>query len=761
MSSSIAGSGPPPPMPERRRAVLRAHGDERTDDWYWLRDRDDPAVLAHLAAENDYAEAALARLAPLREALYGEFRQRIVETDLSVPVHHGPWWYYVRTVEGSSYPIHCRRPATGDEAPPSPESDDPAEEVLLDENRLAEGHDYLQVANLVVSPDHSWLAYAVDGTGAERYDLRFRRLDAHGPGTGAGPGIAPAVGPGTVDDIEGEIVPDTYYGLAWASDNATVFYTRVDDAMRPHQVWRHRLGSDPADDVLVLHEEDRRFVVEPWRTRDGAYVVLSVRSTTSSEAWVVEGERPESPPRVVLERRPGVEYEVDHWSRPGRTGWLVAVTNEEAEDFRVMAAPDDVLARDAPGPGWSEVVPHRPGTRLLGLDVFDHWAVLSERAGGEACLRVAPLDGETPSGPFGGGLLARSWPIPVAEHPATTWEGPNPDLDPPFLRYEQTSMVTPRTVLDLELATHSPVVRKRQPVRGYRQEAYRSFRLHARADDGTEVPISVVHRCDLVAPDAPAGTPPERPAPCVLYGYGAYEHSVDPAFSPFRVSLLDRGGIFAIAHVRGGGELGRRWYEEGKLGAKEHTFTDFVACARHLVAAGFTAPDRLAARGGSAGGLLVGAAANLAHELFRAMVAEVPFVDCLTTMLDDTLPLTVGEWEEWGNPKADPAAYSTLRAYSPYDNVRARRDDGAPVRYPDVLATAGLNDNRVGFWEPAKWVARLRSANPENRAYLRVELGAGHGGPSGRYDAWRDEALVLAFLLDALGITGGVSPRPG
>jgi oligopeptidase B len=392
----------------------------------------------------------------------------------------------------------------------------------------------------------------------------------------------------------------------------------------------------------------------------------------------------------------------------------------------------------------------------LDVDVLDRWLLVDERLDGEARLRIVPLVYDGPAGaePFGGDLLARSWLVEAAEHPSTTWEGANPEPGSTSLRFEQTSLVSPRAVFDLQVETGAAVLRRRQPVLGgYDPANYRTFRLWATARDGTRVPISVVHRADLLADGAAPGTPPAAPAPCLLYGYGAYEHSIDPTFSSLRLSLLDRGFVFAVAHVRGGGELGRRWYEDGRLGAKPHTFTDFVDCARHLVDTGFTAPDRLAARGGSAGGLLIGAAANLAPQLFAAMVAEVPFVDSLTTMLDDSLPLTVGEWEEWGNPVADPEAYAVMRSYSPYDNVRSHDDSGSPVRYPDILATAGLHDNRVGYWEPAKWVAKLRAANPANRVLLRTELGAGHGGPSGRYDAWRDEALVLSFVLDALGLT--------
>ncbi|HMD45411.1 MAG TPA: S9 family peptidase [Acidimicrobiales bacterium] len=717
-------------MPERRRTVLVAHGDERVDDWYWLADRDDPAVVEHLAAENAYTEAATAHLAPLRAALYDEMVARIEETDLSVPARKGPWWYYRRTEEGRDYPIHCRRPATGDD-PPLEAAPPGVEEVLLDENLLAEGHDYLDVANLAVSPDHTRLAYAVDRTGAELFDLAFRQL--------GGPQVTESP----------EVVTGTYHGVAWAADSRTVFYTRVDEAMRPYQLWRHEVGSDPDGDRLVLEEPDRRFALSVGTTSDEAYVLASLQSTTTSEVWAVRAERPGDDPVVIWGRRAGIEYDVDHLP-DGDAGWWLVTTNDGAEDFRLLALPDS--GGDAAGA--VELIPHRPGTRLDGVQAFAGWLAVSERLDGEHRVRVAPLG--PPPGPPSPGLLDGSWLVPSDEHPATTYDGPNPEFDARSLRYEETSLVTPRSVLDVDVDDRRTVLRKRQPVLGgYDPAQYRTFRLWATADDGTAVPISVAHRGDLLAdPAAPPRTAPAVPAPCLLYGYGAYEISIDPVFSSLRLSLLDRGFVFAIAHVRGGGELGRRWYEDGRLAKKPHTFGDFVACARHLVGAGFTVPERLVGRGGSAGGLLIGAVANQAPELFCALVAEVPFVDCLTTMLDDSLPLTVGEWEEWGNPAADPEIYAVMKSYSPYDNVTGPADGGPAVTYPRILATAGLHDPRVGYWEPAKWVAKLRHANPDNVAFLRTELGAGHGGPSGRYDAWREEAMTLAFVLDALGLAG-------
>ena len=698
---------PAPPVAERRPVTLEAHGDVRTDDWFWLRDKDDPAVIAHLEAENAFTEAVMAPTAALQTALFDEMVARIEETDLSVPVRKGPWLYYSRTLEGASYGIHCRRPVDGPED---------VEQVLLDENGLAEGHDYFSLGNFSISPDHRWLVYSTDTTGGERHTMRFRDLV-----TGA---------------EADESIEDTSYGVAWANDDATVFYVRVDEAMRPFQLWRHRVGTDPATDVLVIEEPDDHFYLGVGRTKDDCYILCALDSKITSEVRILDADDPEGAFSTVEPRRHGIEYSIDHDRgdpASGRPGRFLVVTNDGAEDFRLMEAPDDAPGRD----GWTELIPARTGVRLDAVDPFVRHLAVYEREDGGTRMRV--LEHAT----------GTSTPVDQPESPSTVWGEANPEYDSTVLRYGYTSLATPRSVFDLDLDSGELILRKRQPVLGEFDPArYRTDRLWATAADGTRVPISVVWRPDLV--DGPA--PGSGGAPCLLYGYGSYEASMDPTFSSLRLSLLDRGFVFAIAHVRGGGEMGRHWYEEGKFAAKPNTFTDYVACARHLVAEGWTSPDRLAGRGGSAGGLLMGAVANLAPDLFRAIIAEVPFVDCLTTILDETLPLTVLEWEEWGNPVEDPEIYRVMKSYSPYDNVAATGSDGRPVRYPDILATGGLSDPRVGFWEPAKWVAKLRAANPENRVLLKMEMGAGHGGPSGRYDAWKDEAFVYAFLLDTLGL---------
>ncbi len=729
----------PPPIAPRRPETLVAHGDARTDDWAWLRDRDDPAVLAHLRAEQAYTDATTSTLQPLVDRLFSEIRSRIVETDLSVPVAKGDWWYYQRTVEGLDYPIFCRAPRlSGDDQPPLPADPQPpgsggtgapppltlpGEQVLLDQNTLVETGAYLAMGDLVVSPAHELLAYSIDRAGDERFELHVRP-------------VVPAADP-LVDDtpaadaLVDDHIAGTSYGVAWADDR-TLFYTRPDGANRPYQLWRHQVGTASEADVLVHQEDDERFHLAVSRTKDGSHVLLELHSKVTSEIRALPCEQPAGRFAVLVPRRHGVECSVDHVHDT-----FVVVTNDGAENFRIVALDGATGGSDATDhrlPVWRELVAGRDDTRIDGVDVFDRHLVIYERLDASARIRVVPLgDGPYPlAEPLGAG-----WLVPCPDTPSTSWGGANPETHTRQLRYEYSSLVTPRSVYDLDMETGQAVLRRRQPVLGgFDPTCYRSERLWATADDGTAIPVSVVRHVD---------TPVDGTAACLLYGYGAYEHSIDPVFSSMRLSLLDRGVVFAIAHVRGGGELGRRWYEAGKLLAKATSCTDFVACADMLVHEGLSAPDRLVARGASAGGLLVGGAMNMAPERFRAVVAEVPFVDCLTTMLDDTLPLTVIEHDEWGDPQADPDVYRTMRAYSPYDNVR-------PAHYPDVLATAGLHDPRVGYWEPAKWVQRLRQASPSSRILLRVEMQAGHGGPSGRYDAWREEAFVLAFVLSSVGI---------
>lgn len=682
---------PMPPVAPRRPTTLTAHGDERVDEWYWLREKGDPEVVAHLHAENDHTRTALAHTDAAQELIFKEMVGRILETDTSVPATKGGWSYYSRTVEGLQYPISCRRRRTGGD-----------EEVVLDENELAEGHEYFAVANHAVSTDATLLAFATDDDGSERYTLRFRDLS-------------------TGKDLPDE-VPDTYYGLAWAGDNRTVFYTKVDDTMRPHQLWRHAVGTPASDDVLVLQEDDGRFFLGVHLSLSERYVLVGLESKVTSETHYLAADDPTGEFRVVEPRKQGVEYDVDHHIDAGGERFFIVTNEAGAENFKLVETPVATPGKDH----WTEVVPHRPDVKLDGVEVFAEHLVLFEKTEGLRRLSVRRIsDGGTHV-------------IDQPESVYTVYPGTNLEFDTGTFRFGYSSLVTPRSVYEYDLENRSRQLLKRQPVLGgYEQDDYETVRLWAVAPDGVRVPMSVVHR---------KGLPLDGSSPALLYGYGSYEHSVDPAFSTLRLSLLERGFVYVIAHVRGGGEMGRHWYEDGKLLRKKNTFGDFVACAEHLVAEGYTAPDRLAIRGGSAGGLLVGAVANMAAELFKAVVAAVPFVDVLTTILDESLPLTVMEWEEWGNPKADVEAYRYIKSYSPYDNVA-----GSP--FPAMLVLAGLNDPRVSYWEPAKWVQRLRErSTASNPILLKTEMGGGHMGPSGRYDAWREEALITAFLLDALGL---------
>ena len=686
-----------PPVAKRIPAERTRHGETVVDDYAWMRNREDPDTLGYLEAENAYTAEVMAPTDTLQEELFAEIKGRIQETDLSVPARKGAWWYYSRTEEGKSYPIACRsRTEAGDD-----------EAVLLDQNEVAAGGDFLAVGAFDVSPDAGLLAFSTDFAGSELYTMRFRDLE-----TGA--------------DLPDEL-PGTYYGTAWAADSATFFYVRPDAAMRPYQLWRHELGAPADDDVLVFEEPDERFFLSVGTTKDERYVVLHLGSKVTDEVHVLAADDPTGAFSVVEPRQQDVEYSLEHW----RDRFYIVTNADGAEDFKLVEAPED-------GPGrasWRDVVPARPGITLTGIDVFADHLALFERAEGVRRIRVREQ------------ATGEEHLIEQPEAVSTASGGTNPEFDATTLRYGYTSMVTPGSVYDYDLTTRERVLKKRQPVLGgYDPDDYVTDRVWATADDGTRVPISLVHR---------RGRPRDGTGPALLYGYGSYEASMDPGFSSLRLSLLDRGFVFAIAHVRGGGELGRAWYRSGKLLNKRNTFTDFIASARHLVAGGWTSPAELAVRGGSAGGLLIGTVVNMAPEAFGAAVAEVPFVDALNTILDPSLPLTVMEWEEWGNPVASAEVYRYMRSYAPYENVEAKR-------YPPLLATAGLNDPRVSYWEPAKWVAKLRATKADDaRLLLKTEMGAGHMGPSGRYDAWRDEAFVYAFVLDTLGVTASAPPPPG
>jgi oligopeptidase B len=743
------GSAPPPVAP-RRPVEHLAHGDARPDEYHWLANRDDPEVIAYLQAENAYANAVLSPTRDLQELLFERARLRVAETDVSPPVFHHGWWYWSETIAGKQYPVHCRRagPAkalsaaevlaaaraalpgagvAGDGTLPSGGGPSRlaegavgrdgsangrhlapgARRVILDENELAGESEYFALGVFDLRPDQDVLAYAVDYLGAERYTLRFRDL-------------------GSGEDLR-DVVEDVYYGSAWSTTGKSFYYVRPDKAMRPWQVWEHTLGAPAARDRLVFQEDDERFHVSVSLSRSKCFILIKSASKTTSEVRYFRADRGPGRLGLVMARRDGVDYDVDHARRPGdgRDFWLVCTNRgpdgERLEDFGVFELPFGEPSPSALRP----LLPYCPGVRVESAHAFAKHIVSFERQGGLAQIRAVDLTTKNDH------VISQPEPAySLGFRPGLEWETS-------VARFSYSSLTRPPETVDYDMERREGRVVKRATVGGgFDPDDWCTERIWAVAKDATPVPISLVYR---------AGQPRDGSAPCLLYGYGSYESSVDAAFSHIRLNLLERGFIYAIAHVRGGGEMGRAWYEQGRLSNKNNTFTDFIACAEKLVADGWTSPERLVIRGRSAGGLLVGAATNLCPRLFRAVIAEVPFVDVVTTMSDEALPLTVAEWEEWGNPRDDPAAYQYMKAYSPYDNVH----EGP---HPAMYVTAALNDPRVGYWEPAKWVARLRATNTgPNPVLLHTETGRGHGGPSGRYDAWRDEARVQVFALAAVG----------
>ena len=709
---TAAAARPEPPAARRVRSERTHHGDTFVDDFAWLADKENPETISYLQAENAYTEAMTAGQADLREAIFGEIKARTQESDLSVPARKGGWWYYARTEEGRQYQVYCRRAVRPDDAGPPMTADGApldGEEVLLDANELAGDGQFFSMGAYDVSPDGRLLAYSTDTDGSERFTLRVKDL---------------VTGQTAADEI-----PNTFYGSAWSRDGSAVFYVTVDDAWRPYRVWRHIIGTPAADDAIVYEDSDERFWVGVGLTRSERYLVISSASKLTSEARLLDAADPAGEFRIVMPRREGVEYEIEHQVAADGTDRLLILHNDHAENFELAAAPvSDPSA-------WTPMIAHQDDTRLLGVDAFDGHMVVSFRRDALTGLRIIRSDGSEYEVAFGEPVYRVS-------------PGANPEYDSGIFRLGFSSLVTPDSVYDCDTATGALTLLRRRPVlplpggRHYDPADYEQHREWAVAPDGTRVPISLVCR---------KGTPRDGSSPFLLYGYGSYEISADPGFSVPRLSLLDRGFGYAIAHIRGGGEMGRRWYDDGKMLRKVNTFTDFVACAAHLAEAGWTSPDRLIARGGSAGGLLMGAVANLAPEAFGGIVAQVAFVDALTTILDPSLPLTVTEWEEWGDPLHDPEVYRYMKSYSPYENVSGRT-------YPPVLAVTSLNDTRVMYTEPAKWVARLQADGKGGPFLLKTEMVAGHGGRSGRYDAWHEEAMVLAWIVGTAAASGSNAP---
>lgn len=697
------------PTPPKAKSVPHRrehHGDVFIDDFEWLRDKNDPEVIEHLNAENAYTDAALAHLQPLREKIFTEIKSRTKETDLSIPVRDKDFWYYSRTVEGKQYGITCRAPyADGQERPvPSPDEPLPGEQVLLDGNVEAEGQEFFSLGGLAMTPDQQRLAVLVDFAGDERFAVTVRDI-----ATGA-----------VLDDA----VTGVGYGVVWAADGQSFYYTRVDDAWRPYQVWHHTVGADASADTLIYQEDDAAYWLGIGGTHDDHWLIISMGSKNTAEFRLLDLYDADAELRVVQERSPGLDYDIEIDGDR-----LYIVHNGDRVDYDVSVAPLATPGKEH----WRPLVAGADGERILGVSAYRDFILLGLRSGGLGTIRLIPKNGES----FG---EARE--LPISGELVSVGMGANPTYEATTLMISAESFIEPRAIYDWDTTTDElTLLKRREVLGGHEPSDYQQHRLWATAPDGAQVPISLVAHKDV----RPDGT-----NPVLLYGYGAYESSTDPYFSVLRLSMLQRGAVFAIAHVRGGGEMGKSWYLDGRLEHKKNTFTDFVACGRHLVETGWAHPDRLAGEGGSAGGLLIGAAVNEAPELFCAIHAAVPFVDALTTILDPSLPLTQGEWEEWGNPLESADVYEYMKSYTPYENVRE-------VAYPAILATTSLNDTRVFFVEPAKWVQQLRrtvtSDQGERPILLKTEMVAGHGGVSGRYEAWKEAAFETAYLLDRIGAT--------
>ena len=666
---------------------LKKHGQVRTDNYYWLNERENPEVIKYLEAENEYTEAVMAHTRDLQETLFKEIKGRIKQTDMSVPYKLEDYFYYTRFEEGKQYPIYCRKR----------ESLDGSEEILLDVNVMSKGHEFFRVGSRAVSSGQDLLAYSVDTAGRRIYTIHIKNL--------------------TSGKLLEDVIPGVTGNMAWANDDKTLFYAKQHPTtLRSYRIYRHILGTeDPAKDELVYQETDDTFRCFVFKTKSKKYVMISSVQTLSSEFRYLEADNPAGAFAVFLPRERDHEYQVDHYR-----DYFYIRTNDNAKNFRLMKTPVDSTAKE----NWQEVIPHRNDVLLMDFEIFKDHLVVEERKNGLIQIRIRPWSG------------ADEHYLDFGEPAYLAYTTANFDLETPVLRYGYTSMTTPNSIYDYNMLTREKTLLKREEVLGgFDSKNYQTERLFAAARDGTKVPISIVHR---------KGVKKNGKNPLLLYGYGSYGASLDATFSSPRLSLIDRGFIYGIAHIRGGQELGRQWYEDGKLLKKKNTFTDFIDCAEYLIREQYTSKDRLFAQGGSAGGLLMGAVLNLRPDLFKGVVAAVPFVDIVTTMLDESIPLTTSEYDEWGNPNEE-KYYDYILSYSPYDNVEGKD-------YPNILVTTSLQDSQVQYWEPAKWVAKLRAnKSDQNRLLLRTKMEAGHGGVSGRYKRHRETAFMYAFILDVAG----------
>ncbi len=675
-----------PPRARLSPATLEKHGHVRVDEYYWMKERNDPEVVEYLKAENAYTDSMMRHTEALQQTLFDEFKTRIKQTDASVPYRQDDYFYYTRTEEGREYPIYCRKK----------ESLEAPEEVMIDGNRLAEGHPFCSIGQRAVSSGQDVLAFSVDYAGRRVYTIRFKNL--------------------VTGEMLGDTIPGVTGNVAWANDNMTLFYTKQDPVtLRWNRIYRHTLGTDPGEDDLVYDEKDETFSCSVLKTKSKKYILIESEQTLSTEYRFLDANTPLDSFTVFNARENEHEYQVDHLG-----DFFYVRTNYLAKNFRLMKTPVAATAKAS----WVEVIPHRDDVLLESFQVFKDFLVAAERKNGLIEMRIRPWDG------------GAEHYLDFGEPAYTAGLGDNFRLESRVLRYVYSSLTTPNSVFDYDMATREKTLLKQDEVLGgFDSRNYVTERLYAPAKDGVLVPVSMAYR---------KGLEKNGDNPVLLWGYGSYGYSWDVTFDPYGISLLDRGFVYAIAHVRGGEEMGRRWYEDGKLLKKKNTFTDFIACAEFLIGQKYTSPRKLCIAGGSAGGLLIGAVVNMRPDLFRGAVAAVPFVDVVTTMLDEEIPLTTSEYDEWGNPNKK-EYYDYMLSYSPYDNVEAKS-------YPALLVTTSFQDSQVQYWEPAKWVARLRAKKTDdNPLLLRTRMEAGHGGVSGRYKAYRETAFMYAFLLNVAG----------
>lgn len=678
-----------PPKAKKIAKELSIHGDTRVDNYFWLNERENPEVVKYLEAENDYNEKMTAHTKQFQVDLFEEMKSRIKEDDASVPYKLNGYWYYVRFEIGKGYPIYARKKETLEAE----------EEILFDCNQMAEGHAYFKLSGLSVSPNNKLVSFGVDTVSRRKYTIQIKNLET------------------------GEILPTkietTTGGSTWANDNKTLFYTRKDEeTLRSDKIYQHILGEDPANDILVYQEEDETFNAYVYKSKSKKYIIIGSSSTMSDEYRILDADQPRGDFKLFQERVRGVEYGFSHFE----DHFYIITNKDEAQNFKLMKTEVNKTASEH----WQEVIPHREDVLLEDMDIFKNYLVLSERYNGLNRIRIMSWDNQ------------EDYYLPFDNETYTAYTGTNPDFDTNILRYGYNSLTTPASVIDFDMKTKESEVKKEQEVQdpNFNKENYLSERIWATAQDGTKIPMSVVYK---------KGIQRDGSNPVLQYAYGSYGHTTDPSFSTSRLSLLDRGFIFVIAHIRGGEYLGRNWYEDGKMLTKRNTFTDFIDCSKYLIEQKYTSAKHLYAMGGSAGGMLMGGILNMAPQLYNGVIAAVPFVDVVTTMLDDSIPLTTGEYDEWGNPN-DKEYYDYMKSYSPYDNVVAQD-------YPNILVTTGFHDSQVQYWEPAKWVAKLRELKTDNNKLLfHTNMDAGHGGASGRFEALKEVAEDYAFILDLEGI---------